>query len=152
MTTAIGQFGFFLFIGAGLELLYLTSPVHELGHWLAALMIGRHATYGFRSIGMSWAGITEPEVLFIAYSGVVFEVSVFALLAIWLSKKHNLLSGTCFGAALSAYFTTVMLTDMDLVNGVGLGWYYVTGFIALLISFITIAYRIDHSGLYVKTA
>lgn len=152
MTTAIGQFGFFLFIGAGLELLYLTSPVHELGHWLAALMIGRHATYGFRGIRMSWAGITGAETLWMAYSGVVFEVAVFALVAIWLSKKHNMLSGACFGVALSAYFTTCTLTDMSLVNGVGLGWYYVIGFIALLISFITIAYRIDHSGLSKETA
>jgi len=152
MTEAIGQFGFFMFIGAGLEWLHLSAPIHELGHWLAANMIGRRATYGFRSVGMDFAGTTRTEVIFVYYAGVVFEVLVLTILAIWLSKKHNLLSGTCFGAAFSAYITTVMLVDMDMINGVGLGLYYLIGFIVLLISFVIIAYRIDHSRLYAKTA
>lgn len=146
MTEAIAQFGFFIFIGAGLELIYITAPVHELGHYIMASLLGVPAILELRQVRLSFNGLSHAEIVAIVYSGVIFEVTVFALLSIWLSKKHHLMSGISFGVALSAFFTTVMLNDMSVINSVGIGTYYLVGIIALLACFGIIAYRINHYG------
>jgi len=95
-----------LFIGIVSAIIGVLSPIHEIWHWLAAILSGVDAT-------MAWdvTYITLEDVtLFIGYAGMFGEIAVLTLMLFWATyKKHYFIASWVFGYSLSYSLIVIMV-------------------------------------------
>ncbi len=105
-----GMFVGLVFLGVVSAIFAVLGPIHEIWHWIAAVLSGVDA-----DIGWTVTYISIPDVtLFIGYAGVFGEITSLTLIFLWLMyKKHFKLASWIFGYSLSyIIIITVMALDI----------------------------------------
>jgi FtsH-binding integral membrane protein len=122
--------------GLAAELLYITAPIHEFGHFIAAGLMGYYAEIHWRSTVLfgrpSW-----NEKLFFSWAGVGFETLFFLALGVICHKLSKPVASTLFFTiSLSAFITAGWLTDVSRIGYEGiLEWYFIGTAVFALIAY-----------------
>ena len=119
---------FSISLGIALQNLYITSPIHELGHIIFLALIGERGVYSWRTTTY-YTTLSGFSDILMGWSGIFTEFSVFLFLAVIFAKyKKVFLLWTCFGVSLSAYFTAASYTDVIKRGNYGVhAWYPLAG-------------------------
>jgi hypothetical protein len=83
-----------MFVGALLDFLGVTGPIHELGHLIGATLDGHRAWIDGWLLTM-----IEGQTYVGAYAGAWFEVIVYSALTLLWLRRHPRAAGLAFGAA-----------------------------------------------------
>lgn len=99
-----------VFLGIVSAVIGVISPIHEVWHWLTALLSGVDATMGWDVTYIDHSKVS----LFIGFSGMVGEILILTFLVLWLPyKKFYKLTAWIFGYSLS-YVAIVWFVAVDI--------------------------------------
>ncbi len=97
------------FIGFLISLSPIFSPIHEVWHWLFAVLSGRHATMAWTRVYMDFDDMT----LAIVYAGIYGEVLISVLaFRFFLKRKYYDLSVIMYGY----FFKFIYMILFSLIN------------------------------------
>jgi len=145
--STLGNLGLFTILGIPLELMYLTSPVHEFGHVLMGWILGHQTTMHFRSTTYYPTRMRPDELIAFMYAGVGFEIVFFSLLALSVASKKVWLAGLSLGVVISAYVTAMSLSDIRTIKYVGIEAFYAIAGIFIFTIIVPTMYCVKHTGL-----
>lgn len=113
-------------LGIVAQLTFITAPIHELGHWSLAILMGVPATMGWNTTTFH-GGLSDSQFFALSWAGVGFETGFFALLAMAFGRKGKKVASTfCLAAALTAFISAGTYTDLAAIQYRGLvGWYWI---------------------------